>query len=290
MRVLEIARGTNAKDGAERPYLDLSVYLNEDGTFSGDVVLPSGNRRLPKDCHIGTPERFFIIPEKLKGQKQYLRATEHLGEIVIALRDSQFNLCCCFLLSQIKANSPLRKAMDELLAHIAKIADPHYKPKRQTAAEKRKVATNQKFALHEAAQGSDTRLIDEILKLYPEQLHAENEAGLTPLEQAVWFGSSAAVKRLITHGANVNVKSPSGQTPLHVACFKGNLEQVAVLLKSGADINAATEDGSRPIHSAIMANQHAVVCYLQDRGAFLNTKDEATRTARKINRQFKGLV
>lgn len=290
MQVLEIARGVAAEDNLKRPYLDLSVYLNSDGTFSGDVVLPTGTRRLPAECQIQTPERFFAIQEKLKDQKEYLRATEHLGEIVITLRDSQFNLCCCFLLSQIASDSPLRGAMDELLAHIAKITDPSYKPKRQTAAEKRKAAINRKFALHAATQGADIRLIEEILKLYPEQLHAENEAGLTPLEQAVWFGSSAAVRHLIKHGANVNVKSPSGQTPLHVACLKGDLEQVTLLVKNGADIEAKTEDGDRPIHSAVMANQQAVVRYLQDEGALFNAKDEATRAARKIGRQFKSTI
>jgi hypothetical protein len=69
MRVLEIARGVVPSDSSKGPYLDLSVYLNEDGTFSGDVVLPSGPRRLPGNCRIAKPGRLFAVPEKLMSLK-----------------------------------------------------------------------------------------------------------------------------------------------------------------------------------------------------------------------------
>jgi ankyrin repeat protein len=290
MHVLEIARGVVPEDRSERPYLDLSVYLNEDGTFSGDVVLASGARRIPQDCCVRQPARFFAIPEKLREKTEYFRATEHPNEVVITLRDSQFHLCCCFFKSQLEPDSSLRNAMDELISHIAQITDPRYKPKPLTAAEKRAVDLNRKFALHEAALSCDIGLIDKIVKIHPEQLEVENGNGFTPLEQAVWLGSSTALKQLIKHGADVNVKDASGGTPLHFACHAGDLEKVSLLVDSGADINASTNDGDRPIHFAIMANRKAIFRYLIGKGATFHKEDEATREAVRIGKKWKGRI
>lgn len=74
-----------------------------------------------------------------------------------------------------------------------------------------------------------------------------NDAGLTPLHQAVLDGNIMAVKLLIEHGANVNKQDDDYWTPLHAACAEGHSEIVQLLLDKGADRTILTDEGERPL-------------------------------------------
>lgn len=287
MQVLEIARGVVPADSSKRPYLDLSIYLKEDGTFSGDVVLPSGPRRLPKSCRIANPERFFAIPEKLMTLKEYLRATEHPSELVVTLRDSSSKLCCSFFMSQVESPSILLASIEELESLIWRVTDPGYVPTSLTPAEEREADVNAEFALHAAVLNNDLTLIDDMIRARPEQLQIENGNGFTPLEQAVWLGSSEAVERLVRSGANVNVRDGYGQTPLHIACNIGDQEKVALLIDHGADVNASKADGYLPIHYAIIANRRDIVRFLKSKGAQFDPNEPISKEAMKIAQDWK---
>lgn len=51
------------------------------------------------------------------------------------------------------------------------------------------------------------------------------------------------VKILLTHGADINVKTNKGITPLMIASFQGNLELVKLLVENSADINMKSYQG-----------------------------------------------
>ncbi|OWF40230.1 protein phosphatase 1 regulatory subunit 27-like [Mizuhopecten yessoensis] len=74
-----------------------------------------------------------------------------------------------------------------------------------------------------------------------------NDAGLTPLHQAVLDGNMMAVRLLIEHGANVNKQDEDSWSPLHAACAEGHADIAKLLLQHGAKKDLLTEDGERPL-------------------------------------------
>jgi len=86
------------------------------------------------------------------------------------------------------------------------------------------------------------------------------EIGYTPLFAAAVRGHLAAVKALVTLGANVNganehverlgAPAYAGYTPLHGAVLGGKEEVVAFLLEQDADIGSMTPDKKTPVRLA----------------------------------------
>ncbi|XP_063426288.1 protein phosphatase 1 regulatory subunit 27-like [Mytilus trossulus] len=74
-----------------------------------------------------------------------------------------------------------------------------------------------------------------------------NDAGLTPLHQAVLDGNLMAVRLLVEHGANINKQDDDYWTPLHAACAEGHAEIAQILLDHGADRTILTDEGERPL-------------------------------------------
>ncbi len=75
-------------------------------------------------------------------------------------------------------------------------------------------------------------------------LHARNEAGLSPLMTAVSGGASTAViEVLLEAGANVDDQAASGTTALMLAAGMGTPAQVIYLLNAGADPTARDTQG-----------------------------------------------
>ncbi|XP_052768237.1 protein phosphatase 1 regulatory subunit 27-like [Mya arenaria] len=78
-------------------------------------------------------------------------------------------------------------------------------------------------------------------------ISAVNDAGLTPLHQAVLDGNEAAVRLFVAHGSTVNKQDEDSWTPLHAACADGHVDILRFLLESGADKNILTDEGERPL-------------------------------------------
>ncbi|KAL3829862.1 hypothetical protein ACJIZ3_018664 [Penstemon smallii] len=88
--------------------------------------------------------------------------------------------------------------------------------------------------------------------------NVKTEDDVTPLLSAVAAGSLACVDLLIEAGSDVNV-SAGGATPLHIAADSGSAEIIKSLLQAGADPNAFDEDGLKPIQvAAARGNRMAV--------------------------------
>ncbi|VDP38773.1 unnamed protein product [Echinostoma caproni] len=59
----------------------------------------------------------------------------------------------------------------------------------------------------------------------------------TPLMKAARSGKLWAVRRLLSFGANVNVRDRNDETALHFACRQGSTEILSMLIKVQSNLN-----------------------------------------------------
>lgn len=104
--------------------------------------------------------------------------------------------------------------------------------------------------------------------------------GWTPLHLAAFFGSAAAVERLIAAGADLAVlsRNPLKNTPLHAAVAGGHQEAALILIERGADVHATDAGGHTPLHIAAEAGYLPVVRALLGRGADPHAVDAEDKT------------
>lgn len=99
------------------------------------------------------------------------------------------------------------------------------------------------YKLHIALQklNNESDVIYMIEKGHP--LEVEDNAGWTPLGEAVGNTNISYVKMLVNAGANINHRNQDGETPLFLACFKGWLDGVEILLDKGAKVDFKNKKG-----------------------------------------------
>lgn len=83
-------------------------------------------------------------------------------------------------------------------------------------------------------------------------------------------GDLEQTKKLIDHGADVNVKNHFKQTPLHLACSNYNL--VEYLIAHGAKVNSRDKNYCTPLHLACAYGSRKLIKLLIDVGANINAK------------------
>jgi len=96
-----------------------------------------------------------------------------------------------------------------------------------------------------------------------------------PLERAVENGRVEDVRVLLEHGADVKVRDKTNVTALHVSSSYGHPAVVRVLLEYGADANSKTNSDETPLHWAL---NEGIVQVLLEYGADPNAKDGYNRT------------
>ena len=102
-----------------------------------------------------------------------------------------------------------------------------------------------------------------------------NPKKASALEIAVRKGHAEVARRLIKHGANVNIPDDHLEIPLHYA----NSDTIAVLLlQGGADIDSRSRHDQSPLHSAAIAGRDVVVYKLLTAGACVNAEDDSGKT------------
>ena len=92
-------------------------------------------------------------------------------------------------------------------------------------------------SLHDAAGRGDLARLSGLLDAHPELIDERGGEGVrTPLHQAVFGNSEAAVKLLLDRGANPNVRCEGDNAyPLHFAVEKHRLPIIQLLVEHGAD-------------------------------------------------------
>jgi ankyrin repeat protein len=90
---------------------------------------------------------------------------------------------------------------------------------------------------------------------------------------AVKYTRYQAIKILLTHHADVNIRNHNGCTPLHIAAAQGNGEIVGWLLGSGANVYAKDKRGRVPLHLAVESGSMPCVQYIVLYNANVNAQD-----------------
>merc|ERR1719462_289733 len=129
------------------------------------------------------------------------------------------------------------------------------RPSRYNSSLAAKLNNHGDTLLHKAAQ--DKRKSGDLVSLLKRGAPTEvtDNAGWTPLSDAVGFGNLEAVKILIQYGANINHandncgptdadKKSRGMTPFMEACNSSNLEVAEYLLSQGAKVHLKSQNGT----------------------------------------------
>lgn len=108
---------------------------------------------------------------------------------------------------------------------------------------------------------------------------------LTPLMQAIRFGSLANARLLIAGGAGVNDASAKGLTPLHLTASPessgqrtSDLALIQLLVQAGAKLDANAPSGITPLQLAVLNDRPRVVDALLAAGANPDIRDDQGRT------------
>jgi ankyrin repeat protein len=100
-----------------------------------------------------------------------------------------------------------------------------------------------------------------------------------PLAEAAARGDHAAVRALITQGADVNAARVDGTTALHAAVHADRLDIVDTLLDAGANASARDRYGIAPLYLACVNGSADVIRRLLEGGADANEADPGGETA-----------
>ena len=92
----------------------------------------------------------------------------------------------------------------------------------------------------------------------------------TPLHVAASEGNKDLAEKLISEGADVNVRGGFDWTPLHFVTDGGYRDLVDLFISKGADVNARTAHGWTPLHKAASHGYSDVTKLLISKGADVN--------------------
>jgi ankyrin repeat protein len=103
-------------------------------------------------------------------------------------------------------------------------------------------------------------------------VNARNQAGSTPLTEAVRLGNDAVVALLLQRSAKPNVvEASTGKAPLHVAAARGQLTIVDLLLKHGALVDGIDSRGETALCYALREGRTKTVAALRAAGGTTGT-------------------
>ena len=103
--------------------------------------------------------------------------------------------------------------------------------------------------------------------------------GWTPLFTAVDHDALDAIRVLLRHGADMEIRSNDGNTAMHKGANNGHTPAITLLLSSGQNIDTPNADGNTPLMVAAWYGQMEVGRFLIGAGADINVRNKAGRTA-----------
>jgi ankyrin repeat protein len=140
-------------------------------------------------------------------------------------------------------------------------------------------------ALHYAADEGNTALVDLLIKAGA-NVKAANRYGATPLGLAAAKGNAAVIERLLKAGENANAVV-LGEPVLMSAARAGNPDAIKVLVAHGADVNVKESSlNQTALMWAAAAGNTAAVKVLVEVGADLKARSKAPGTGLNLSTGF----
>ncbi|NWT51803.1 CDN2C inhibitor, partial [Erythrocercus mccallii] len=109
-----------------------------------------------------------------------------------------------------------------------------------------------------AAKGDLVQLTNLLQKKKNVNVNAQNKYGRTAL-QVMKLGNPEIARRLLSNGANPNLKDSTGFAVIHDVAREGFLDTLQTLLEFKADVNIEDNDGNLPLHLAAQEGHVRVV-------------------------------
>lgn len=128
--------------------------------------------------------------------------------------------------------------------------------------------------IHRAVRCGLVKMTDMLILRGICSVNDVKQDGATPLFIAAQEGHADLTRRLIFHGADLNLPDEDGISPLYIASYQGQLEIVNILLASGADPNKLGKDHTSPIYIAAQEGYADIVNALASNGANVNSADQ----------------
>ena len=130
-------------------------------------------------------------------------------------------------------------------------------------------------AIAQAAQAKDSAAVRKLLKEGGDVNGAQGD-GMTALHWAALNGDAELASMLLFAGANVGAKTRiGGYTPLHLAAQVGHAGVIAPLVAAGAQVGALTATGATALMQAAHSGSTDAVRILIENGADANAKETA---------------
>ena len=134
-------------------------------------------------------------------------------------------------------------------------------------------------ALLEAAQGGDSRAVEEYLRTGGDCNAIDSTLGGSMLHAACSAGHAELTGLLLAHRAEVDHSDANGCTALSVACFALAQESVRVLLEAGARVNLQDAVGLTPLMMAALSGSVPITRSLLSANAARDLRDMNGETA-----------
>ena len=137
------------------------------------------------------------------------------------------------------------------------------------------VGAQSRSPVADAAQARDTAAIRKLIKEGGDVNAAQGD-GMTALHHAALNGDAELTTMLLYAGANVGARTRiGGYTPLHLAAQMGHAAVIAPLITAGAEVGALTSTGATALMHAAHSGSADAVRTLIENGSDLNVKETA---------------
>jgi ankyrin repeat protein len=107
----------------------------------------------------------------------------------------------------------------------------------------------------------------------------DTQDGWSPIFTAVDHDAVEAMRVLLRHGADPEIRSNNGNAAIHIAADRGYVRPIALLVSAGQSIDTPNADGNTPLMVAAWYGQVGVGRFLIGAGADINIHNKAGRTA-----------
>ncbi|HMV80341.1 MAG TPA: ankyrin repeat domain-containing protein [Leptospiraceae bacterium] len=144
-----------------------------------------------------------------------------------------------------------------------------------------------------AARYGETGILNLLMKNIKD-INALDRFGSAPLHYFAKESSCFHIKKLISHGANVHIKTKDGDTVIHLSVQKDDELNLEYFIQLGADVNVQNNAGDTALHIAVRKFNEKTVRILLKNGADASIKNNDQLTPLEMaygrNLRIQGLL